>query len=215
MLQGSRIALRLVRESDLDELHAAHTDIANRGAFFPLGVISEPRFAETGYWQPDEGTLLIVGEDDGVAGHIEFFKPVSYWDALELSYQLYDERSSGRGYVTEAVQLLVDYLFATKKQHRIHLVIVPENAASRRIAEKCGFVLEGTVRGTDHEVELVFVIGKTASRVKKENALSYVAGYCLGLDVTVRGAFFNAGRNHDVLLYSLLRTDPRPWQRAG
>lgn len=179
MLQGSRIALRLVRESDLDELHAAHTDIANRGAFFPLGVISEPafrrRFAETGYWQPDEGTLLIVGEDDGVAGHIEFFKPVSYWDALELSYQLYDERSSGRGYVTEAVQLLVDYLFATKKQHRIHLVIVPENAASRRIAEKCGFVLEGTVRG----------------------------------------AFFNAGRNHDVLLYSLLRTDPRPWQRAG
>jgi hypothetical protein len=27
----------------------------------------------------------------------------------------------------------------------------------------------------------------------------------------VRGAFFNDGRNQDVLLYSLLRTDPRPW----
>jgi RimJ/RimL family protein N-acetyltransferase len=74
--------------------------------------------------------------------------------------------------VTEAVQLLVDYLFATKKQHRIQLVIVPENAASRRIAEKCGFTLEGTLRG----------------------------------------AFFNGGRNHDVVVYSLLRTDPRPWQ---
>lgn len=23
----------------------------------------------------------------------------------------------------------------------------------------------------------------------------------------------NAGRNHDALLYSLLRTDPRPWRR--
>jgi 2-keto-4-pentenoate hydratase/2-oxohepta-3-ene-1,7-dioic acid hydratase in catechol pathway len=43
-------------------------------------------------------------------------------------------------------------------------------------------------RRTDHEVELVFVIGKTASAVSRENALSYVAGYCLGLDVTVRGS---------------------------
>jgi hypothetical protein len=33
---------------------------------------------------------------------------------------------------------LVDYLFGTKKKHRIHLVIV-ENGASRQVARKCGF----------------------------------------------------------------------------
>ena len=43
-------------------------------------------------------------------------------------------------------------------------------------------------RRTDHEVELVVVIGRKASRVKKAEALNYVAGYCLGLDVTVRGS---------------------------
>jgi 2-keto-4-pentenoate hydratase/2-oxohepta-3-ene-1,7-dioic acid hydratase in catechol pathway len=43
-------------------------------------------------------------------------------------------------------------------------------------------------RRTDHEVELVFIIGKTASRVSRDKALSHVAGYCLGLDVTVRGS---------------------------
>lgn len=42
-------------------------------------------------------------------------------------------------------------------------------------------------RRTDHEIELCAVIGKTATSVSKENALSYVAGYCLGLDITVRG----------------------------
>ena len=155
--------------------YAAHTNIANRGAFFPLGVKSESAFkrdfAESGLWQREEGTLLIETLDGELAGHIEYFKPVSYWDAFELSYQLYDDRFAGRGLVTEAVQLLVDYLFATKKQHRIQLVIVPENAASRRIAEKCGFALEGTARG----------------------------------------AFYNQGRNQDVLIYSLLRDDPRPW----
>jgi RimJ/RimL family protein N-acetyltransferase len=76
--------------------------------------------------------------------------------------------------VTEAVQLLTDYLFAAKKVNRIHLVIVPENAASRRIAEKCSFTLEGTIRG----------------------------------------AFFNDGRSQDVVLYLLLRDDPRPWREA-
>ena len=43
-------------------------------------------------------------------------------------------------------------------------------------------------RRTDHEVELVVVMGRKASRLKKEDALKYVAGYCLGLDVTVRGS---------------------------
>lgn len=179
MLHGDHITLRPVRETDLDAMYAAHVEIRNRGAFFPLGVISEPafrrRFDENGFWEKEEGTLLIVAADDAIAGHIEFFKPVSYWDAFELSYQLYDDAFAGRGFVTEAVRLTIDYLFANKKQHRIHLVIVPENTASRRIAEKCGFQLEGTVRG----------------------------------------AFFNQGRNQDVLLYSLLRVDPRPWHESA
>jgi ribosomal-protein-alanine N-acetyltransferase len=174
VLIGERVQLRPIREADLPEFISAHQDIRNRGAFFPLGVVSEPalrrQFAETGFWGRDEGTLLICHEDE-IVGHIEFFPPVSYWDAFELSYQLHDERHAGQGYTTESVQLLVDFLTATKKQHRIHLAIVPGNEASVRVAEKCGFVLEGTVRG----------------------------------------AFFNGGRNHDVLLYSLLRTDPRPW----
>ncbi len=175
MLHGERVRLRPVRERDLDALWEAHVDIRNRGSFFPLGVQSEPAFkqsyAENGFWSKEEGLLVIVTPEDEIAGHIEFFKPVNYWDAFELSYQLYDGRFAGRGYTTEAVQLLVDYLFGAKKQHRIQLVIVPENAASRRIAEKSGFRPEGTARG----------------------------------------AFFNNGRNQDVLIYSLLRDDPRPW----
>jgi len=42
-------------------------------------------------------------------------------------------------------------------------------------------------RRNDHEVEFVIIIGKTGSRIKKEDAMEYVAGYTLGLDMTVRG----------------------------
>jgi 2,4-didehydro-3-deoxy-L-rhamnonate hydrolase len=42
-------------------------------------------------------------------------------------------------------------------------------------------------RRNDHEVELVMVIGKTGSDIPQSKALDHVVGYCLGLDMTVRG----------------------------
>jgi len=42
-------------------------------------------------------------------------------------------------------------------------------------------------RRNDHEVELVMVIGKKGSNIPAPRALDYVACYCLGLDMTVRG----------------------------
>jgi 2-keto-4-pentenoate hydratase/2-oxohepta-3-ene-1,7-dioic acid hydratase in catechol pathway len=39
----------------------------------------------------------------------------------------------------------------------------------------------------DHEIELVMIIGREGSRIPRDKALDYVAGYCLGLDMTVRG----------------------------
>ena len=43
-------------------------------------------------------------------------------------------------------------------------------------------------RRTDHEVELTCVIGRTASHVSRADALEYVAGYAIGLDISIRGS---------------------------
>ena len=171
MLHGKRIALRPVRMLDLEKLYEFHTDIQNRGEYFPRGVLShaafQKRFHDTGFWGTDDGMLVIVDPDGEILGHIEFFKTVNYLDEFELSYQLYHLRSHGKGVMTEAVSLLVRYLFDTKRMNRIRLIIHPENAASLRLAEKCGFVKEGTARG----------------------------------------AWYNKGRHHDVVIYSILHDD--------
>jgi 2,4-didehydro-3-deoxy-L-rhamnonate hydrolase len=39
----------------------------------------------------------------------------------------------------------------------------------------------------DHELELVAVIGKRGTRISRHDALSHVVGYCIGLDMTLRG----------------------------
>ena len=165
MLEGETVRLRLVREDDLPALQAFDEDISNRGDFYPVGVVPLPtlvaRFGESGLWRPDEGLLVITDLlDREILGHIEFFATVPYLDELELSYILYSAERRGRGIVTEAVRLLTAYLFDRTKGNRIRLVIHPDNAASRRVAEKAGYTLEGVARGAwyhrgrNHDVEV-------------------------------------------------------------
>lgn len=50
-----------------------------------------------------------------------------------------------------------------------------------------GVDLHFTDRRNDHEVELSMIVGRTAKNVAYDDALDYVAGYAIGLDMTVRG----------------------------
>ena len=79
--------------------------------------------------------------------------------------------------------------------------IVFEQAVIKPISESLCFLKavsslvgpsEGVVRSfpdrrTDHELELAVVIGRETRGVSREQALQCVAGYAMGLDMTVRG----------------------------
>jgi [ribosomal protein S5]-alanine N-acetyltransferase len=168
MLKGKSITLRPVLDTDLEKLYQYHTNIQNRGGYFPRGIVSQPafqkQFQENGFWSKEEGLLLLVNPAGEILGHIEFFKTVNYLDEFELSYQIYIAEQRGKGVMTEAVSLLTRYLFETRTMNRIRLVIHPENAASRRLAEKCGFQHEGTARGAwynegrHHNVEIYSIL---------------------------------------------------------
>jgi 2-keto-4-pentenoate hydratase/2-oxohepta-3-ene-1,7-dioic acid hydratase in catechol pathway len=47
--------------------------------------------------------------------------------------------------------------------------------------------LRGADKRNDHEVELAVVIGRECRKATVENALDFVAGYAIGLDMTIRG----------------------------
>ena len=69
----------------------------------------------------------------------------------------------------------------------IHNAGVFLKATSSLVGAGQGVEIRMPDRRTDHEIELAFVIGREASRVSKERALDYVAGYAIGLDITIRG----------------------------
>jgi ribosomal-protein-serine acetyltransferase len=99
--------------------------------------------------------ILFNGKLVGVIGQ-------HYVDSLnrrtEIGYWL-DATHQGRGIVTRAVARLTDYAFRAQDCNRVILQCAAENTKSRAVAERLGFVKEGTLREAewlyDHYVDLV------------------------------------------------------------
>ena len=71
--------------------------------------------------------------------------------------------------------------------NEIHKAGMFLKATSAVVGPGEGVKLIHTDRRNDHEVELAIVIGKAAKNVSAADALNHVAGFCIGLDMTIRG----------------------------
>jgi len=99
--------------------------------------------------------------------------------AAPVNYQKHIEE------VKDDVQLHQNNPAHTITIHRAGLFL---KASSSLVGPGEGIALRHLDRRNDHEVELALVIGKTANNVKASEALQYVAGYAIGLDITIRGS---------------------------
>ena len=180
MLKGTRINLRLMRETDLEDYIKFSHDVAARGDYFPLNIDSEStirsKFREHGYWSEAFRTMLIVDAvTDRMIGTISAFKPVFYQNSLEIGYILYDVTRRGEGIMAEAVHVFSDYLFRLLSINRIQLQIESLNIASRRTAEKAGFTHEGTLRqclmseGKHNDMEMFSLLRSEFAALKAKN----------------------------------------------
>jgi ribosomal-protein-alanine N-acetyltransferase len=69
------------------------------------------------------------------------------WHLPEFDIGFFVDRDhEGQGFVTEAVQAVLCFLFDTFRAHRVRLECDDTNVRSRRVAERCGLVLEGHFR---------------------------------------------------------------------
>ena len=148
ILETERLILRRVLPSDVKEMFELRSN--------PETMKYIPRPLVTNYdealahikmmedkIETNEGinwAITIKGDDKmlGVIGHYRI-KPEHY--RAEVGYMILPEYH-GKGITTEAVQCVVTYGFNTMQLHSIEGVIDPENEASQRVLQKCGFVKE-------------------------------------------------------------------------
>ena len=96
--------------------------------------------AKTGY----RLYLALKEQPESLIGFVSFSGIImGAFCSCYLSYQL-DQNHLNRGLMTEGVLAAVGFGFDTLGLHRIEANIMPRNLPSRRVAEKCGFLNEGT-----------------------------------------------------------------------
>ena len=69
----------------------------------------------------------------------------------------------------------------------IHTIGLFLKASSSLVGCGEGIAIGKPERRNDHEVELAVVIGRPGSNIPASQALDYIAGYAIGLDITIRG----------------------------
>lgn len=150
MIEGKNINLRVVKQSDLDEIIPLLSDTKERGIFLNPNLVNDvmyrKRYQETGFWGEDFGTLEITDKSGRMLGDISFFKGVGYLPGYEIGYSIHKSEDRGKGYTSEALKLFSAFLFETKPIHRLEVHADKDNIGSRRVAEKCGFTFEGIKR---------------------------------------------------------------------
>jgi RimJ/RimL family protein N-acetyltransferase len=105
------------------------------------------RFERSGIMQG--GALDLAIEVDGrKIGGIQTYDPPDRAlppGAFEIGISI-AESMRGKGYGTDAIRLLVGWLFSAAGATRVHMPTVPGNIAMRSVAERLGFEADGTIR---------------------------------------------------------------------
>lgn len=153
MLRGPRVTLRPWTRDDLPALRRWHNDPevmqywGERAALVPEGMFERDlapdgrftKFAENGYF-------CICDASGRAIGRIEYEGLCLPQRAAELSILIGEKDAWSKGYGSEAITVLLDYLFNEMGAHRVWLAVLATNARAQRAYEKAGFVREGTMR---------------------------------------------------------------------
>jgi RimJ/RimL family protein N-acetyltransferase len=91
---------------------------------------------------PDTKQFFIEKRDGTKIGRIGHFM---FGNLLEIYYYLVPSER-GKGFGTEAIMIMVDYLFLSRGLMRVQATADVNNFASQRVLEKAGFKKEGVIR---------------------------------------------------------------------
>ena len=145
-LEGKNVNLRVMEKEDLPQFAEWVNNPEVFGEYNPLHQISRTE-AEKMFENPLELKPFFIEKKDGSKiGFVAHFYVLHVAGRqLEIGYSLVPSER-GKGCCTEALEIMVDYLFLSKDMMRIQAQTDPRNVASHEVLEKVGFKKEGTLR---------------------------------------------------------------------
>ena len=170
ILHGERTYLRPGERTDLplfvrwfNDLRTTRT-LASLG---PMGMVGEERwFDQMSEHHGKDRWFFVVCRlaDDRAVGSIDLHDVDLRNGNASLGIVIGDPADTGHGYGSDALRTLVGFGFGRLRLERIALDVYDHNEAARRMYERVGFVLEGTLRralyadGAFHDVHRMSIL---------------------------------------------------------
>jgi len=157
-IEGDRVSLKLAEEQDILEIIDFYS--RNKEHLAPFEPVRSDEFYTVEYWKEviknnhqdylsDRSLRMFLFEKSNptkIIGTVNFSNFVrGAFQACHLGSSL-DEHAQGKGYMTEAIQLGIDYVFNELHMHRIMANYMPLNRKSGQVLKRLGFVVEGYAR---------------------------------------------------------------------
>jgi len=149
-LTGKHVYLRPLDRNDLTYILKWSNDPEIRGLtgeVRPMSLAKVEEFYER-VKSDDQRVWFIIAlqEDDRVIGEAGLLRMFPAWRTTDLSIIIGERETWGKGYGTEAINLLLDYAFGYLNFHRVAIGVVCLNEAALGFYEKVGFRKEGVQR---------------------------------------------------------------------
>ncbi|SNZ02711.1 ribosomal-protein-alanine N-acetyltransferase [Terribacillus aidingensis] len=158
MYQSDRLLIRPLKETDTEQL--LDLNVRNRELFESISPVerNDTDYTHNTYrknigaalkdWREDKGYEfgIFLKESGSLIGTVSlFFIERKTSNRCMIGYSL-DRAHNGNGYMTEAVQLVLDFAFGEAHFYRVEAGVMPRNKGSIAVLEKCGFLREGLER---------------------------------------------------------------------
>lgn len=155
LLTTERLILRLATQSDRATILQFYWE--NQTHLAPFEPARSKNFWTDSYWQDqiqlnwegfqsNQSLRLFLFEKPpprSLVGTVNFNNIVrGAFQACHLGYSLANS-AQGKGYMTEALQCAIQYVFDELNLHRIMANYMPRNQRSARVLERLGFTIEG------------------------------------------------------------------------
>ena len=142
-IETERLLLRMGKRTDTEALmRIANTDFAKR--YNPFSEMTEKDVSNA---MDDHTNMVLVEKQSGkVIGVIGIeHDPLRHNNAAAMVDYMLDEAYTKKGYMTEALQAVVDFLLEKGSKDIITARVYAGNTASIRLLERVGFRHEGTL----------------------------------------------------------------------
>jgi len=152
---GKDIYLRGLREDDLEGdyfqwLNDRELTCYLESGYFP-NTIAKMQIYFANVISRDEVLMLAIIEKNSERhiGNIKVDQINWIHRTAQLGMLIGEKDCHGKGYATQALELMLEHVFTTLNLRKINLRVIVENYAAVRLYEKMGFQIEGLMKEQD------------------------------------------------------------------